>query len=560
MEERARACGVRVEPKDPPNRSDMRRHSRTGFAPARVLVLVMVIGGFVTWGLVANAQQDHHARRGKTVSARAGQLDPVVSPSRAALPPRESLRAGAVLGEIAWRPSKATIALPFGDATPSSVSSSPARVPADDTEVGELPPLEIRDVRVDALQSSSATLSWRTSEPVVSRIGYGLDATTLWTPSSMSIEHTATLDGLLPATTYRLWIMAHAEDGRAVEVESVMATPARSGPVEAKTVGDKIVVADQALFPTLVWGQCADSYASSIAAGINVFMENPCESLSEQTARLHGHGFVVANAAESQIAGANVIGSFLPDEWDTFLPGDLTVELAERLVPPGARSPLFLTLTNHFYSGAAPLPQGRGAYAALVHTADVLGFDLYPLQNWCRTDALGAVYDAQRELVELAAGKPTFQWIEARDMDCSDPALTVTPQTLRAETWLAIAGGAHGIGYFPHSWNVEVGDEISRERRELDALGPALLEPAIAATTTSPQVKVGARERNGAVYVIVVNGSFAAASATITVPKLADRSFVSLDGLRRSIAGSEGAFTDLLDSLDVHIYIAAPTP
>src|SRR5205814_1221348 len=66
----------------------------------------------------------------------------------------------------------------------------------------------------------------------------------------------------------------------------------------------------------------------------------------------------------------------------------------------------FLTLTNHFFSGAAPLSIGRSLYPAFASIANVIGFDLYPLQNWCRNDAFQSVYDAQRELDTLAAGKP----------------------------------------------------------------------------------------------------------------------------------------------------------
>jgi hypothetical protein len=66
-------------------------------------------------------------------------------------------------------------------------------------------------------------------------------------------------------------------------------------------------------------------------------------------------------------------------------------------------------------------------YPGLVASADVLGFDLYPLQNWCRFDSFGDVFDSQLDLVALARGKPTFQWIEARQMDCSGTELDPTP-------------------------------------------------------------------------------------------------------------------------------------
>ena len=48
----------------------------------------------------------------------------------------------------------------------------------------------------------------------------------------------------------------------------------------------------------------------------------------------------------------------------------------------------------------------------------MIGFDLYPLQEWCQPNRLNAVFFAQRELVKLAGEKPTFQWIEADDWKC----------------------------------------------------------------------------------------------------------------------------------------------
>jgi hypothetical protein len=272
---------------------------------------------------------------------------------------------------------------------------------------------------------------------------------------------------------------------------------------------------------------------------------------------LGGRGFALSNAKEAPEAGA--VGTFLPDEWDTFLPGTLTVDAAQKLVPPnGAPGPRFLTLTNHFYSRAEPLPQGRGMYPALIDTADVVGFDLYPLQNWCRWESFGDVFESQRELVTLARGRPTFQWIEARHMDCNDPKLDPTAETVRAETWLAIAGGAHGIGYFPNNWSPEVGAEIARVNREIDGLTPVLVEPNIAASVSLGSfVKVGARDHNGAVYVIAVNASRAPATATITVPALGDRVVMSLDGKHR-LTASGGSFTDAFAPLEARIYVAAP--
>src|SRR5204863_62484 len=91
----------------------------------------------------------------------------------------------------------------------------------------------------------------------------------------------------------------------------------------------------------------------------------------------------------------------------------------------------FLTLTNHFYSKAEPLPQGKGMYPVLFQIPDVLGFDLYPLQVWCRP-AFGDVFDAQAELHNVSGGKPTFQWIEVARRWCSAAAAPLWDATARA--------------------------------------------------------------------------------------------------------------------------------
>ena len=72
--------------------------------------------------------------------------------------------------------------------------------------------------------------------------------------------------------------------------------------------------------------------------------------------------------------------------------------------------------------------------------------------------------DAQRELRTTSGGKPTFQWIEAAPMEhqCKEEKqLDPTPATVRAETWLAIAGGAGGDRLLPEPL---VGADRRRDR------------------------------------------------------------------------------------------------
>jgi hypothetical protein len=450
------------------------------------------------------------------------------------------------------------LALPGTAAPSSNPAPTETTTPAPAAPTG--PPPEISNVHTLSLTPFSATIAWHTTEPASSRIAYGLDAPVLWTaPGGTSTEHQATVTGLAFSSSYLVDVIATAEDGQSAVADFLLTTPGLSGRVEASTRDGAILLDGQPSFPKMVWAQCPDAVASNLAVGIDLFMGNGCGSAAQLASWLGGSALVLADAQASSSGLAGTVGTHLPDEWDTHLPGDLTAAEAQRLVPstPGS-GPRFLTLTNHFYGRAEPLPQGRGMYPALVTTADVLGFDLYPLQNWCRWDSFHDVFDSQLDLVALARGKPTFQWIEARRMDCFGEQLDPTPATVRAETWLAIAGGAHAIGYFPNNWSPEVGAEIARTNHEIQTLVPALVEPNIAASVSVGSfVKVGAREHNGAVYVIAVNASRAATTATITVPALVDRVLLSLDGQHR-VTASGGSFSDSFGPLEARVYIAAP--
>lgn len=450
-----------------------------------------------------------------------------------------------------------------GPTTPSSSTASSAptettTTPAPAAPTG--PPPVISDVRTVSLSPFAATISWHTNVPTTSRLVYGLGAPVIWSaPTTLSTSHQATMTGLAQSRSYRLDIAAQSDDAQTALEEFLLTTPTIGGPVHASVGGGTILLNGQPWFPKMVWAQCSDAVGGNLALGIDLFMGNGCGSGAQLATWLGTAAFVLADAKHPAADRAGTLGVHLPDEWDTGLPNNFSLEDALHAVPPTSGSgPRFLTLTNHFYSRAEPLPQGRGMYPALAASADVLGFDLYPLQNWCRWDSFHDVFDAQIDLVSLARGKPTFQWIEVRRMDCNGDQLDPTPETVRAETWLAIAGGAHAIGYFPNNWTAAVGAEIARTNHEIDSLVSVLVEPNIAASVAvGSYVKAGVREHNGAVYVIAVNASRGTSSATITVPALADRTLRTLDGLH-TVTASGGSFTDTFGPLEVRIYIAAP--
>lgn len=417
------------------------------------------------------------------------------------------------------------------------------------------PPVVISNVNLTAVSPFAATVTWRTSLPSRSQVSYGSDGLHLWSSASNGLEHSASLRGLSMGQGYQFRVVAWDNYGRREQssLES-FATP-RTADATMTISGDTILLNGQPFFPKMIMDGC-DRLTDVLRDGLNLFLLHA--QCADEAASLHGKAFAV-RPHNSHASGGHILGRSLPDEWDNSLPNNVTSAQLEAEIHKTSELE-FLTLTNHFYSYAEPLPQGRGMYPSLVARGDIIGWDLYPLQIWCRDNAFQHVFHGQRELHALSGGKPTYQWIEVTEMerDCGKaPTNKVTPKTVRAETWLAIAGGADGIAYFPYYWNSGVGGEIARSNQQISALAPALLSPDMEAQGEG-SVLVGARNMNGAVYLIAVNtNAHAAQSTRINVPSLNGRP-LTVYGEGRRIDPSGDSFTDTFEPLGVHIYIADP--
>src|SRR6185312_7675135 len=309
-------------------------------------------------------------------------------------------------------------------------------------------PLQITGLRATSVAAFGATVAWRTSIPASVQVSYGIadfGVPTVWAPVASGTDgSTASLTALGSSSTYRVWVNAVSDDGQRAQATLDLRTPVI--PAHPSAAIDHATAAVQLdgmpYFPMMLYSVCPDQYAAALASGINLFALNACGTFQGQLNALGGSAFSAGVAGGLAGSGDGIIGWFHRDEPD----GDNVPASALPGPPPGVPSLSFLTLTNHFYSGASALPWGRAIYPPLIAKADVVGFDLYPLQEWCKPERMADVFYAQRELVSLSAGRPTFQWIEANDWKCHGPA-SVTPATVRAESWLAIAGGAHGLGF-----------------------------------------------------------------------------------------------------------------
>ena len=459
-------------------------------------------------------------------------------------------------------------------------------------------------VGIDA-RPFTAVVRWRVPEAarVVVEVGTD-DRYGIWTPTTVArgaVADRTTLLGLEPATTYRFRVVARWQNGMRTEARgsfrtdpwphatSAIAVPtaaasvsgggssspgspyalppalppgvggtppsAPSTPSGSPVIGSSspLLVNGNPIFPRMVWRQCPSYYPTSIGAGINVFLGVSCDTPSEQLSRLAGRALSTVDVKTPGISGPGMIGWHLPDE------ADVSVGPASSLPSPKADGRVtFLTLTDKFATGTAPGPHGKDIYPEYFARADVIGFDTYPLEVRCSVEQIDNVYWMQRELVQLASGKPTFQWIEAGPMEHCRQNEDPTPAIVRAETWLAVAGGATGIGYFPDYWAEDIRNEIRLVNRDLVALAPALLSPATrVAVPSQSTVRVAARRHNGAVYVVAVNTSTAPTKVSFSVQGLAGRKLrVFRDG--RTVSTFGDVVADTLPGLGVAVYVAPP--
>jgi hypothetical protein len=385
-----------------------------------------------------------------------------------------------------------------------------------------------------AVTASAFSAVVRAADAMVLRWGPAGAEPLLWTPV---VDGRATLAGLLPLRRYVV------DDGTH---RIAFRTPAVPPAVTARVRRGVLRVDGAPFFPLMTWQECPNAWAPELAEGIDLFAGNPCTNLQSLVAGVAGRALVAGTTADAAgTTGPGLIGWFYPDE------ADGNGFTGSTLPPPAGPGLRFLTLTAHFFAGAAPLPEGRWMYPGLVRAADVVGFDLYPLQELCRPDLLPWVDDAQVALRRLAPRAATFQWIEVRELKCPGADAAVTPATIRVESWLAIAGGANGLGFFPADWDAATGTVIRGIAGRIRQLLPALVQRPIPVAAAGA-VRASARALGGALYLIVVNPGTAATTVTLRSPSLGGRTFERLGTARA------GALTVRLPPRTVRIGVAPP--
>jgi hypothetical protein len=419
--------------------------------------------------------------------------------------------------------------------------------------------------------ATSVTVTWRTSVPTRGRVAYGVGDLYLYSAreSTPATAHAVVLSDLTPATTYGFEIDA----AKASATGSVWTAAA---PAEQRfgVDGTHVTANGSLFFPVLTYYQCGAGAATAASLGVNLFLEAPYTGCTRTSPNDFGAdppppGVSVLGDDYSE-AGAGSAGWYLPDEPDA---AGLAPRQLPQLPPSSQTGKLrVLNVSQHFFSGQAPINDrfDRNDYMRFAALADVVGFDMYPVVKFCGRVSLLDVFRAQRELATIyAPGRPTFQWIETGEMTGECPTMQVTPQIVDAETWLAIAGGACGIGYFTSSWTgvlwnrwdlaPGVEAQLARTIERIRALAPMLC--AGYGDVTVPwdgSVAATSRSLNGALYVIAVNASDRTTTIPFGVDALAGRTLEVLGESRTITPVKQVYFRDTFAPYQVHVYVAPP--
>jgi len=240
--------------------------------------------------------------------------------------------------------------------------------------------------------------------------------------------------------------------------------------------------------------------------------------------------------------------------------------------------PVFMTVTGYFHPHFKKYADERRErlYPAYIRATDVIGYDIYPIYGWNKPEWIHLVHDATARLSAMAGPRPVYAWIETSRGGQYTGALEkqteVTPRHIRAEVWMAITGGATGIGYFTHVWKPAyhqfgVPDENRKALAAINAqvtrLAPAILgrpwSGHVVATEPDPKVATLLRAHDGHVYVFAVNyvEHKTPVHATFTVHGLAPGAKVEVVDEDRTLRAAAGGFTDTFDPLAVHVYRVA---
>ena len=394
--------------------------------------------------------------------------------------------------------------------------------------------------------------------------------------------------------------------------------------IEDVAVGPRgeFLVNGEPFLPIMSWLQHPDNQWNSFenlrSLNFNTFMGNQVSSLEQANAAAAVGGYAVARPGTasdlaSTLGHSHMLAYHHDDEPDlpqhigggNWVPRQWPSQIAPRYdqwQDQGIDRPVFVTFTSHFmeeFQGQRYTAEQQAAYyPAYVESADVVGYDLYPIYGWGRANWLNRVASGVEQLVELGDGRPVYAWIETSKGSQwmnYDLQPDVLPEHTRYQVWGSLIAGATAIGYFTHAWEPvfdefaptpEMQDELTRLNAQITELAPAILagpsdwqidiDMLAISGGAALESHFKATEHDGYVYLFAQNmdlgpeaesaGQFDPifprdALATIHIAGLEAGTVIEVLGDEpRLIVAEDGYFQDTFAPLGENVYRIVPEP
>jgi hypothetical protein len=344
-------------------------------------------------------------------------------------------------------------------------------------------------------------------------------------------------------------------------------------------------VADPSYFPIGVWLQEPDLAPEYRQAGINLYVGLWQGPTTEQLATLAGHGMPVIadqNATGLDFGADNpLVGWSQQDEPDNAQPlpeggygppvdPAVIVDRYHQMVEADWTRPVLLNLgqgvANDDWIGRGP-DASLDDYPKYAKGADIVSFDVYPVADDLPLWLVAKGLDRLRAWCDR--DKIIWNFIETTNIS-SDRQ--VTPHQLRAEVWMSLIHGSQGIVYFVHRFAPEFDAArllhdpvmlaaVTATNAQIHRLAPILnrhsVSRAVEVASSDPDVPIDVmvKKTRGATYVFAVAMRDAPTRADFVLSgPAATGSQVEVVDEDRTVALSDGRFSDEFAAYDVHIY------
>lgn len=214
-------------------------------------------------------------------------------------------------------------------------------------------------------------------------------------------------------------------------------------------------------------------------------------------------------------------------------------------------------------------PNNDECYPAIFATADWISDDIYPVTGWLPSENMRAditVVGQALDRMRAWTDKPLFAIIEVSDQRLGFEGTGnrgPTAAEYRAEIWVAIIHGAHGIFYFPHAFNPfeweaippAVLDEMLVQHELIDELAPLLqseADPDAMSISVDAPLEATWRQTEGTAWVFVLNTANAPGVAKIGIDGIDADAEVYAEA--RSLPFADGGITDEFAPYELHVY------